>query len=64
MGNKGIKILADELIGSQSFVNSSNFFGRIEEEIKYLNMSYSDTYLDDGGFSSPPLGIIKIQRRG
>ena len=35
----------------------------IEEEVEDLNASYSDTSLDGGGISSPPLRIIKVQRQ-
>ena len=35
----------------------------IEEEVEDLNASYSDTSSDGGGLSSPPPGIIKVQRR-
>ena len=37
--------------------------GKDGEEVEYLNASYSDTSLDDGGLSSSLLGMIKIQRR-
>ena len=44
-------------------VNSSNLVEKIEEESEVLNSSYSDTSSDGGGLSSPPLGMIKVQRR-
>ena len=63
MENKGTRTSTDELKESQNFVNSSHHVEKIEEESKDLNMSYSDTSLDDGGLSSLPLGMIKVQRR-
>ena len=63
MGNKDKKIQVDEVTGSQSSINSSEFVEKIEEKIEDLNVSYSDTSSDGGGFSSPPLRMIKIQRR-
>ncbi len=53
----------DELIENQNFVDSSNIFEKTKEERKYLNVSYSDISLDGGGLSSPPLGMMKVQRR-
>ena len=63
MGNKDKKTSTSKLTKSQNLVNSSNFVGKIDEENRDLNVSYSDTSLDGGGFSSPPLGMIKVQRR-
>ena len=63
MGNKDKRTSIDEPTESQNSVNSSNFVGKIEEESEDLNMSYSDTSSDGGGFSSPSLGMIKVQRR-
>ena len=44
-------------------INLSESMENIEEEIEDLNLSYSDTSSDGGGLSSPPLGMIKVQRR-
>lgn len=44
-------------------MNSSNLVEKIEEETKDLNVSHSDTSSNGGGLSSPPPGMIKIQRR-
>ena len=63
MENKGKKTSTNELTKSQNFVNSSHPVEKTEEENEDLNMSYSDTSSDGGGLSSPPLGIIKFQRR-
>ena len=63
MGNKDKRTSTDELKESQNMVNSSNLVENIEEENEDLNVSYTDTSSDGGGFSSPPPGMIKIQRR-
>ena len=63
MENKDKTTSTNELIESQSLVNSSNLVEKIEEEIKDLNVSYNDTSSNGGGFCSPPLGMIKVQRR-
>ena len=55
--------LKDEPIEHQSPINLSKIVGKFEEKIEDLNFSYSDTSLDGGGLSSPPLGMIKAQRR-
>ena len=60
MENKGKKTEIDELIESQNYVNSFNLIEKTKEESKDLNTSYSDTSSDGGGFSSPPLGMIKV----
>lgn len=63
MENKDTKTSIDELTKSQNSVNSSRLVEKIEEESEDLNVLYNDTSLDGGGFPSPPLGMIKVQRR-
>ena len=63
MESKDKKTSTNELTESQNFINSSNFVENIEEESEDLNVSYSDTSSDGTRFSSPPLGMIKVQRR-
>ena len=63
MENKSKKTSIDELMKSQNSMNSSHLVKKIEEENENLNMPYSDTSSDGGGLSSPPLGMIKVQRR-
>ena len=60
MGNKDKRMPMDELTKGQSSINPSQFVKKIEEDIEDLNMSYSDISSDGGGFSSPPLGMIKV----
>ena len=63
MENKSKKTSTNELTKSQNSMNSSNLVKKTEEENEDLNMSFSDTSSDGGGLSSPPLGMIKVQRR-
>ena len=63
MENKSKKTSMDELMKSQNSVNSSNLVKKAKEGNKDLNMSYNDTSSDGGGLSSPPPGMIKVQRR-
>ena len=63
MGGKDDNILEDEPMKNQSPINLSKSMENVEEEIKDLNLSYSDTSSDGGGLSSPPPGMIKVQRR-
>ena len=63
MGDKNNKIPQDELVENQSPINFFESMERDEEEIKDLNLLYSDTSSDGGGLFSPPLGMIKVQRR-
>ena len=60
---KSGNILKDEPMENQSPINIWESMEKVEEEIKDLSASYSDTSLDGGGLSSPPLGMINIQRR-
>jgi archaellum component FlaC len=57
---KSDNIPKDELVGNQIPINISESIEKFEEEIEDLNVSYSDTSFDGGGFSSPPPGMIKI----
>lgn len=60
---KSDNILKDEPMENQGPINIYKSIEKVEEEIKDLNVSYSDTSSDGGGLSSPPPGMIKIQRR-
>lgn len=53
----------DEPMENQYPINISESVKKVEEEIKEINASYSDTSSDGGGLSFPPPGMIKIQRR-
>lgn len=50
-------------IESQNSTNISESVKKLEDKIEDLNASYSDTSSDGGGLSSPPLGMINVQRR-
>ena len=63
MENNGKKISTNELTESQNSINTSNLVEKIEEECEDLNVSYSDTFSNGGGLSSPPPGMIKVQRK-
>ena len=60
---KGSNISNDQLVEKWSPINLSECVEKVEEEIKDLNLSYSDTSSDGGGLSSPPPGMTKVQRR-
>ena len=60
MRDKDNKIPKDEVTKNQNSINLSKLVEKVEVEIEDINLSYSDTSSNDGGLSSPPLGIIKV----
>ena len=60
---KSDNISKDEPAENESPINISKSMEKVEEEIKDLDVSYSDTSPDGGGLSSPLPGMIKVQRR-